>query len=68
MNRSCPGLVDTKDQATKPTEVFKMMRKRRKIFPECKAETVAMIREQGLSIREVSRDLDISDARKALAA
>jgi len=45
-----------------------MMRKRRKIFPECKAETVAMIREQGLSIQEVSRDLDISDARKALAA
>jgi len=45
-----------------------MMRKRRKFSPECKAETVAMIREQGLSIQEVSRDLDISDARKALAA
>ena len=39
-----------------------MRRKRRKFSPEFKAETVAMVLEQGLSIRQVSRDLDISDS------
>jgi transposase len=42
-----------------PVEVSKMARKRRTFSPEFKEETVALVLDQGMSVSQVARDLDI---------
>ena len=59
---ACPGFVDTKDQVIMPVEVFEMARTRRTFSPEFKEETVALVLDKGMSIRQVARDLDIAES------
>ncbi len=44
------------------TEVFEMGRKRRAFSPEYKAEVVKLVQDAGGSIRQVSRDLGLSES------
>jgi transposase len=45
-----------------PAEVSEMARKRRTFSPEFKEETVALVLDKGMSMRQVAHDLDIGES------